>query len=382
MTQNYSPYPIYYTVTVNGASPTNYNALTGNQAGGVDVGTARKYNQRVWVTGNTAITSNVMSNNETIVINGYNVVFDNNDLLADIISKVQTTSKFTNVTATNQFDVNCLTLTNTVDSMGYPFYVAEGNGTALAKLGIPASTYRAGVSEIGGAFTTFGTGTVITINGVNIAFASSTTIVGVATAINSRQAETGVIAQLSGGKIQLASVYNQAYQLGGANISQLGFTAGNHGGSPVTLALSENKDRANLRYTQIVMELENMATPAYLGSWFSTGNQDGNAAVTTLQFTVGYNSVDWVTTIATSTEPSPGTVLTAEAAVKRSVARALVKTLGSNRNVFDPTLQTYGVQTDRPNAARVTYITAEPWDAIANIATIENNITVTQVAYV
>ena len=239
MTQNYSPYPIYFTVTVNGASPTNYNALTGNQAGGVDLGAARQYNQRVWVTGNTAITSNVMSNNETIVINGYNVVFDNNDLLADIISKVQTTSKFTNVTATNQFDVNCLTLTNTVDSMGYPFYVAEGNGTALAKLGIPASTYRAGVSEIGGAFTTFGTGTVITINGVNIAFASSTTIVGVATAINSRQAETGVIAQLSGGKIQLASIYNQAYQLGGANIAQLGFTAGNHGGSPVTLALKQ-----------------------------------------------------------------------------------------------------------------------------------------------
>jgi len=382
MTQNYSPYPIYYTVTVNGSSPTDYNALTGNQAGGVDVGTARKYNQRVWVTGNTAITSNVMSNNETIVINGYNVVFDDNDLLADIITKVQTASKFTNVTATNQFNANCLTLTNTVDSMGYPFYVAEGNGTALSKLGIPAGTYRAGVSEIGGTYTAFGAGDVITINGVNIAFTGATTIVQAAAAINSRQGETGVIAQLSGGKIQLASVYNQAYQLGGANIASLGFTTGNHGGSPTTLALSENKDRANLRYNQIVMELENMATPAYFGSWFTTGNQDGNAAVTTLQFTVGYNTVDWVTTTATSSEPNPGTVLTGEAAVKRSVARALTRIISSNRNVFDPTLQTYGVQTDRPNAARVTYITAEPWDTVANIATIENNITVTQVAYV
>ncbi len=382
MTQNYSPYPIYYTVTVNGSSPTDYNSLTGNQAGGVDVGTARKYNQRVWVTGNTEITSNVMSNNETIVINGYNVAFDNNDLLADIITKVQTASKFTNVTATNAFNANCLTLTNTLDSMGYPFYVAEGNGTALSKLGIAASTYSAGVSEVGGAFSSFGAGDVITINGVNISFTGTTTIVAAATAINSRQGETGVIAQLSGGKIQLASVYNQAYQLGGANISQLGFTAGNHGGSPVTLELSENKDRANLRYNQIVMELENMATPAYLGSWFSTGNQDGNAAVTTLQFTVGFNTVDWVTTTATSTEPSPGTVLTGEAAVKRSVARALTRVLGSNRNVFDPTLQTYGVQTDRPNAARVIRILVEPWDTVANIATIENNITVTQVPYV
>lgn len=382
MTQNYSPYPVYYTVTVNGASPTNYNALTGNKAGGVDIGTARKYNQRVWVTGNTAITSNVMSNNETIVINGYNVVFDDNDLLADIISKIQTTSKFTNVTATNVFDPNCLTLTNVVDSMGYPFYVAEGNGTALSKLGIVASEYRAGVSEIGGSYTNFGSGDVITINGVNIAFTGATTIVQAVTAINARQGETGVIAQLSGGKIQLASVYNQAYQLGGANIASLGFTAGNHGGSPTTLTLSTNKDRANLRYNQIVMELENMATPAYLGSWFTTGNQDGNAAVTTLQFTVGYNTVDWVTTTATSTEPSPGTVLTAEAAIKRSVARALTKTLSSNRNVFDPTLQTYGMQTDRPNAARVIHVTADSWDAVANIATIENNITVTQVPYV
>lgn len=380
MTQNYSPAPVYYTVSVNISSPTDYSALTNSQSGGIDVGTAKKYNERVSVTGNTAITSNVMSSGETIVINGYSIAFANTDVLANLISKINLASKYTNVIATNAVSSTYLTLTNPVDQMGYKFYVAEGNGAALSKLGIAPGTYSAGVTEYGGSFTNFVANDVISINQVNISFSGSTNAVAAATAINSIQTQTGVVAQLyAGGKIQLGSLTNQPYVLGGSNIASLGFTAGNHGGFPQTLAVSEAKDQGNMRYIQAVSEIEKMATPFYLGSWVTTGNQDGNAAPTTLQFTVAFNNADWLQTTAYSTEPDAGTVYTRELAIRRSVARALVATMNSNRNVFDPTITTNRGYPIQATSSKIINITASGWDVVGNIQTIENNITVTQI---
>lgn len=383
MTQNYSPYPIYYTVTVNISSPTDYSALTGDQSGGIDIGTSLRYNQRVSVTGNVAINTSVMSQGETIVINGYSVAFSSTDLVTDVVNKIALASKYTNVTATNEIATNCVTLTNTVDQMGYTFYVAEGNGTALSKMGIFAGSYRVGVTEYGGSFTNFQSGDVISINGVNIAFTGSTTAIAAAARINSLEYSTGVVASVyGGGKIQLGSVFNQPYSLGGANIASLGFTAGNHGGFPLTLALSESKERGIMRYIQAVNEIEKMATPFYTGSWFTTGNQDGNAAPTTLTFTTAFNQVDYLQTTATSSETDAGTVFQGAPAIRRSVARALVANMNSNRKVFDPTLQSYGVLCDRPNSARIENLTAAPLDVVGNITTVENNITVTQIGNV
>jgi hypothetical protein len=383
MTQNYSPAPIYYTVSVSLTSPTNYSALTGTQAGGIDLGTAKKYNERVSVTGNTAITSNVMSSGETIVINGYSVAFASTDVLTDLVSKVNLASKYTNVVATNDVSSTFLTLTNPVDQMGYKFYVAEGSGTALSKLGIAAGTYSAGVTEYGSGFTNFISGDVISINQVNIAFSGSTSAAVTVNTINGIQAQTGVVASLyAGGEIQLGSVYNQPYVLGGANISSLGFTVGNHGGYPDTLALSQAKDQGNMRYLQAVMEIEKMATPYYVGSWSTTGNQLGNAAPTTLQFTVAFNNADWLQTTATTGEPDSGIVYTRELAIRRSVARALAATMNSNRNVFDPTLASYNGYPLVTTASKIINITATGWDVVGNVQTIENNITVTQIGNV
>jgi len=381
MTQNYSPNPVYYTVSFNLASPNDYSALTGTQAGGIDVGTAKKYNERVSVTGNTAITSNVMASGETIVINGYSVVFTDTDPLANLINKINLASKYTNVVATNAISSTYLTLTNPLEQMGYTFYVAEGNGTALSKLGIAEGTYSAGVPEYGGSFTNFGSGEAITINQVTVSFSASTTAAATVTSINAVKGLTGVVAQLyAGGKIQLGSMYNQPYTLGGANLASLGFTAGNHGGFPNTLALSEAKDQGNMRYIQAIMEIEKMATPFFVGSWSTTGNQLGNAAPTTFQFTVGFNNVDWLQTTAYAAEPDSGTVYTRDLALRRSVARALTATMNSNRNVYDPTISTNNGYPVLGTPSKIINITAT--GMATNVQVIENNITVTQIGNV
>ena len=51
----------------------------------------------------------------------------------------------------------------------------------------------------------------------------------------------------------------------------------------------------------------------------------------------------------------------------------------SNRKLFDPTLAAYGAFANRPNAIRIQSITAQQVDIVANIATVEQNITVTQI---
>ena len=383
MTQNYSPAPVFYTVSFNLTSPTDYSGLTNSQGGGMDVGTALRYSQRVSVTGNTTITSNVMSAGETIVINGFSIAFASTDMLADLIAKINLASKYTNVIATNAISSTYLTLTNPVDQMGYRFYVAEGTGSALSKLGITAGTYSAGVTEYGGSFSNFATNDVITINGTTVTFGGTSTAAATVTTINSLQAQTGVVAQLyAGGKVQLGSVYNQPYVLGGANIAKLGFSAAIHSGFPQTLATSESKDQGNMRYTQAVMEIEKMATPFFVGDWATTGNQDGNAAPTTLQFTVAFNNVDWLQTTAYTTEPDAGTVYTHELAIRRSVARALVNTYNSNRNVFDPTATASGSLAVRGATSKILNITASALDVVGNIQTVENNITVTQIGNV
>ena len=65
--------PTYYIVTWNDNSPNDYLSLGGNQAGGLDSTTAINYNRLVHVTGTTAVSTNVMSDGETIIINGYTV---------------------------------------------------------------------------------------------------------------------------------------------------------------------------------------------------------------------------------------------------------------------------------------------------------------------
>jgi hypothetical protein len=321
-----------------------------------------------------------MADGETIVINGYTIAFLSTDTLGDIINKINLAAKFTNVVADQSVAGTYVTLKNAPNKEGLPFWIAEGNGTALLiKLGLQPATYSYSPSEVGTAFTSVTTDSNIAINGVNIVF-SAGAVASAASQINAYTPQTSVAAYIAGPYLQLASIAGQPWTINSGNaVSNLGTTLGNHGGYPTTLGASEAKERANMRWAQMVSELEENATPIFLGNIDRTGNI-GNVALSSITFTVGYDRPDTVYTYAKDGEPDAGNLYTGTDAIKRQVARALVNNMISNRKVFDPTMQNYGAYSDRPNAARIESITAAPIDIVANIAIVENNISVTQVS--
>lgn len=371
--------PTYYQVTWNLSSPNDYSSLSGDQAGGLDSTNAWNYNRLIHTTGNTEVTSTVMTDGETILINDRPVEFDSSMTLANIISTINLYSKFTNVIADQRIESNYITIANAPGSEGYPFSLAEGNGTALSKLGLVAGSYQYWPNEVGSAFTAVGNGDNVVINGVNITFTAGP-LSSVVSQINANTPVTEVVAQAAAGKLQLASLNGQPYALNsGTALAKLGFSAGNHGGYPTTILTSQNKERANMRWVQAVSEMEEWALPNFVGNVVRTGNLNGNGACTTFTFTVGYDRPDYIRTVARDAEPDAGNVLIGTEAIKRAVARAMVGNISKNCKVFDPTLASYSSYTDRPNAARIQNLQAQGLDIIDNVTIIEQNISVTQI---
>lgn len=376
----YSLNPTYYQVTWTLNSPTDYSILTGNQNGGLDPVTSWGINRLVSATGTTEVVGTpISSDGDSIVINGYTISFLAGDTLSEILGKINLASKFTGVVADESVAGTYITLKNAPTREGQRFWIGEGTGGALAALGFTPATYSYSPSEIGGAFTSVTTDSNITINGVNIVFTSGD-LESTADQLNAYTPQTSVVAYVAGPYLQLASTAGQSWTINSGNaVANLGTTLGNHGGYPTTLANSQAKERANMRWNQIVSELEENATPNLLGNIVRTGNI-ANVAPTSVTFTVGYERPDTVYTVARPAEPDAGTVYVGANAIKRQVARALTSTLISNRKVFDPTMENYGAYSDRPNAALIQSITASAIDTVANIAIVENNITVVQIS--
>lgn len=377
---SYSFTPTYYTVTWDLRSPTDYSALTGNSNGGLDSETSWKINSLIMTTGTTAVVGTPLTNGHSIIINGYSIEFLSTDTLTDILYKINLASKFTNVIANQQVAGTYITLMNAPGFEGTPFWIKAGVGTALSNLGLTAGTYTNFPSTVGTAFTSVTTGSNVTINGTNVVFTGGPlTTSGVATQLNTQTSQTGVVAQPAGPYLQLTAVNGEPYTLNSGNAyTNMGFALGNYGGYPSTLANSEAKERANMRWTQMISELQSLSTTSVLGSIVRTGNI-ANVSTDSITFTVGYEQPDTVRTVALPTEPDAGTVYTGTAAIKRAVARSLVANMISNRKVFNPTLENFGDSCDRPNAALIESITAEGLDSVADITTIEQNITVVQI---
>lgn len=376
----YSLNPTYYQVTWTLDNPTDYSALTGNQNGGLDPTTSWDINRLVSTTGSVAVVGTPISaDGDYIIINGHAISFLAADTLSVILSRINLASKFTGVVADESIAGTYITLKNAPTKEGQPFWIAEGSSGALAALGFSAATYSYSPSEIGTAFTSVTTDSNITINGVNIVFTAGA-VDDAATQINAYASQTGVVAYVAGPYLQLSSTAGQPWTINSGNaISNLGTTLGNHGGYPTTLVNGQAKERANMRWNQMVSELEENATPNFLGNIVRTGNI-ANVSPTAVTFTVGYERPDTVYTVARPTEPDAGNVYIGVNAVKRQVARALVGNLISNRKVFDPTIENYGAYSDRPNAARIQSITAAAIDTVANIAIVEDNISVIQIS--
>ena len=376
---NYKPNPTYYRVTWNQASPANYTGLTGTRAGGIDSVSAVKYNSKVSLTGTASSPST--TSGDSLVINGYTIVFPTG-VLADVITTINMNSILTKVMAHNGVSSNYVTLTNIDGHEGEQISLAEGNG-ALAKLGFTAGSYKFAPCVVGGAFTNFTNADTFQINGVTVTMTTGGGLdpAGAVSTINALTASTGVIATRAAGTVQLNSINGMPITTSGANASKLGFPAGIYAGNPSTLAQSTSKELANLRWQQVINQLEIFSTPFVVNDQLGTGNYDGSADLTTFSFTIGYEHPDQVSIVEYANEPNPGNVLVGTAAIKRAVARGLTASYTGNTKLFDPTTETRGSMAVRPNPARIVTLTADGIDTPANIATIEGNISVTIIAY-
>lgn len=374
--------PVIYSVTWTQNSPTNYSTLTGDQAGGLDPAGPQDYNQIITVTGNTAITTTVMSAGENILINNVSVVFSSTDTLANIITKINTVSNYTKVIADQRVSNNYLTLSNKWEYERQPFWIGEGSGSALSKLGFVPGSYSGYPSVIGSTFTNVSINSVATINGVDVVFTidnSDTTMA--AKQINSYSNLTGVGARPAGPFLQMYSITpGQPWAINqGTAVSNLGFTVGNYGGFPTTTTQSTNLTRGNMRWDQVVNELTGIAPIGYIGAINKTGSSyTGGSTMTTVQFSVAIAGPHQISTIARTTEPDSGTVLMNDLAIKRAVARAMTSTIVKNQMTFDPTISSVGAKAVRYNPASINSMTAAALDS--NVIAVGNNITVTRIS--
>ena len=371
--------PTAFTITWSNNTPNSFTNLPGSQAGGLDVGTPYGYNSRISVTGINQINSAPFSSSQSIVINDCTINFTTTDTLSTIISKINQFQPLTYVTAYTGLASNCLTLTNSLDQMGYGFTVLEGaNGaTALTTLGITPGFYNNYPSVYGTvANPTVSNGDTLIINGYTITFttAGGLTLAGIVSQINAASYYTQVGALEAGYYLQLNSLSGAPWTLYGTAVTELGFTAGGYDGMPNNYQSSLNKSMANVRFTQVLAQLSNVTTTTSVGLFSSTGNYDGNSDVSTLTFTVEYPDP---AQIYTNDELNPGNVLIMDAAVKRFVARGLASSTNTNIRAYDPTLVTIGNLVAQTPMVRIENINVG--NVSSNIAALEQNITVSYV---
>lgn len=143
------------------------------------------------------------------------------------------------------------------------------------------------------------------------------------------------------------------------------------GSPPATVAAAIDKERANIRYDNLIGKL-GLAGNVYISNVIATG-ANASTAPSSFSFTMeSEHGDDCLTTVSASTEPSPGTVLTGAAAIKRVVARALIENRIDFGDYYDPTVKAAFIANGSTvNAVRVgTRIERVVANAVANSITV------------
>lgn len=373
--------PTYYRVTFSGTTANNFNALTGNSAGGLDNTKPEAYNRIIRVVGTDGAIS--VTGGDSVRINDVEVVFTTNpSVLADVISAINALSTEHGVIA-YAYDTNYVGLANAWNKIGEPIWLASGSGTALADMGLTAGVYNSWPSVFGTASPTLpAAGEDIKINGVTITFGAGDVadVAAVCAKINTLTLQHSVVATPAGGGIQLSGVQGHPFTLANGStgvITDLGLTVGNQGGAPTTLALSLDKERATMRWDAVVFELGQLISPTFLGEIVKTGAIDGSAPVTTISWTVAYDRASY---LRIEDSLNPGTYLLGTDCVRRLIATALVNDYSGNQEIYDPTITTTGDTCARLNPLQILSVTSAKLNA--SLTTVEQNITVSQIALV
>ncbi len=373
----YQPKPTYFRITWNLTTPTDYSAV-----GGITPLTSIQYKNLVVLSG--TVDGPTMSGGEDLVINGQALEFATGDDIDDIIAMINSFGPFTGVMASkNWSDYLTLQSMNPVDQ---PISLS---GSALSVLGLPAGVFSYSGPVYGGAFTTLTNGQSIILNGITITFATGgLDIPGACAKINLSTEFHGVVATPWTDKIQLNSTDGSPIFFGlpgsGTATANLGFATNTAYGGAMSFDEAKEIERGNMRWKGIASTLGYGLTPFTYNNFVLTGSTtDGNELPTTVAWTLGVENVDHVYCIVTADEPeTEGTVLTGVAAVTRLVARGLVSDWSENRNIYNNEVTVRGAYALRENPVVVEYLRANELDTVADIATIEGNLSVTMIPYV
>lgn len=140
---------------------------------------------------------------------------------------------------------------------------------------------------------------------------------------------------------------------------------------PDSLAESLDIERANMRFEAVIRGVSTTIHPLFTADIVTVGRTVDTPA-TNIKFTLPYDRPEF---LDTEDETSPPDRLTGAVAVKRFVARELIRDVVVNREVFNPEL-TPGVDAQELGA-QILEVTAVK--AAANLAAAEAAITVTEI---
>lgn len=373
--------PTYFRITWTADSPTDYTAV-----GGITPLTSVQYVNTVAKTGTQASPS--MTTGEVVILNGYEIgPFNSADTLDDIVARFNDMVQYTGVMASENFS-GYLTL-QSVNPVDAPITLSNKNGTPVEDLGFSEGVFSLKSPVYGSAFTTLTNTQTVILNGVTITFttAGGLDVAGACNTINIATEFTGVAATPYADKIQLNSTDGSPIYFGapisGTAAADLGFATNTAYSTAMTTADAVELEKGFVRWKGIASELATNLTAYVYGYWAMTGSTtDGAALPTTLAWTLGVENIDNVYAITAAGEPeTTGTLLYGAAAVKRLVARALTKEWSENRNVFNDTVTVRGSLALRENPVVVERIVAGAIDSVADIATIEGNITVAMIGH-
>lgn len=387
----FQPNAAYFRVTWNLTSPNNY-AGTGDTSGGINPYNSRQYHSMISLTG-TADLSGGWSGAATdiININGYDIgPIGSATPLTDLIQMINNMTPWTHVMASNDVDADYITLSCAYSSVQTAIVISNTVGLPNGVFGFPLGSFSLPNPVYGGAFTSPSNNNTITLNGVTITFVTGAlTAAGVVATINASSAATNVVATLYADKIQLNSISNSPIYFGsdtGSAASKIGFAASTAYAGSMTYADAVDDERGFLRWKLAASTVEQICTPIWYQSVGVTGTNVTNGVnpPTTVSWTIGVEHIDDLRTLTVSGEPETvGTELFGALAIKRMIARSLTNSITENCNVFNANIAVLGSTTAYNTSQMVIEsVTASALDTVANIADIEDNLTVTMVSYV
>jgi len=370
----YQQQPAYYRVTWTINSPTDYSSV-----GGITPFTSVQMNNMVAMTSTNNSPS--LSNGDMILCNDYPVgPFKSTDGVSNVIAAFNNVTQYTGVMAAQDFS-GYVTL-QTIDPVTATIGLTDLVGTPIEEIGLPNASFNLINPTYGGSFTSPSNGNTVVINGTTVTFVTGKlTLSGVVSTINSYQASTNVIATPFANRIQLNSKSGDPIYFGAGSTgtsAAIGFADNTAYGGNMSLAQAQAIEQGRLRWKGIIDSVETTLSPSHWGSIAITGSTtDGNSLPTTVSWTIGINEPDQLTTVTVTGEPEgAGTTLYGAAALTRLIARGLTGTWSENRKVYNNTLIVRGSYALRENPVVVQFITAGPIDTVANMHTIEGNLSV------